>query len=291
MQARPFVLNTTAGTFAALDYGGTGRDCILVHGTGHNAEAWRALTPHLTRDLRMVAFDLRGHGGTAQDSTDPEQYRRDVGAIANALNMPAPLLVGHSTGAYAVAAYVAAGGPASGLVCIDGFVLDSKATVCGKPPQPLDRHMLFDMFRYGWNATTAERDAYIDRVVAAAPDDRFNTGVGEDLLRPVFLRSFAEAGQDRWLKRPTFEELARVSVPNCAASVGPWRETYDAIRLPMLLIWARHGLYAGRFAEVEAVATARAGRSLATIDGSHNLPLQKPERVAAAMLRHLPGTR
>jgi pimeloyl-ACP methyl ester carboxylesterase len=215
MSGAQLELATAAGRFAAVDHGGRGPDCLLIHGTGQNAVAWQACAPLLAERFRVVAFDLRGHGRTREDSSNAEQYWRDLGPIAAALRMESPLLIGHSTGAYAASAYVAAGGQAAGVVCVDGFTLDSASTLAAAATAatalPALRS-LFRMFRYGWRASRADRDAYLSKVVQDAPRDWLNCDIEPELLRAMLERCFVEE-RGVWLRRPTLAEIAVVSAP------------------------------------------------------------------------------
>lgn len=115
-----------SGAIATVDYGGSGPDCLLIHGTGQNALAGRQMAELLSRQARVVAFDMRGHGQTLLDSSNAGQYWRDIGPVLAALRMKRPVLIGHSSGAYAAMVHVASGGEASAIVCIDGFTLDPR---------------------------------------------------------------------------------------------------------------------------------------------------------------------
>jgi pimeloyl-ACP methyl ester carboxylesterase len=110
MAVQSELINTNAGPFAIRDFGGRGPDLLFVHGTGHNLEVWSPLAQALRGCFRMVAFDMRGHGQTPAQSTGPEQYWRDIEVLMAALGLRQPLLVGHSTGGYAVSAHAASGG-------------------------------------------------------------------------------------------------------------------------------------------------------------------------------------
>jgi len=94
------LVHANGALFSTRDYGGVGPDLLFVHGTGHNLEVWNPLVETLRDKFRMVAFDLRGHGQTPAESTDAEQYWRDIAALIPALGLNSPLLVGHSTGGY-----------------------------------------------------------------------------------------------------------------------------------------------------------------------------------------------
>ena len=144
------------GALAGVDFGGPGPGVLLVHGSGHNAAAWAEVAAGLVAHCHPVAVDLRGHGQTTLDSTGPEQYWRDLGEVVASLGWVRPVLVGHSTGGYAVTAVTAAGlvDPAA-LCVVDGVVLDDRTTAVAAHARwssPQATEQLRTMFRYGWVA-------------------------------------------------------------------------------------------------------------------------------------------
>lgn len=280
-----FQLKTAVGTFGVIDHGGSGKDCLLIHGTGQNAAAWDEVARRLATGLRVVAFDMRGHGQTSEGSQDPEQYWRDIGPIANALGMRSPILAGHSTGAYAAMAYAAAGGEVTRIICVDGFTLEMPGSTSRGTRGAPDAQVLFDMFRYGWLASSAERALYIDEVIEAAANDWLNAGVEPGLLRHMLERCFAETSRG-WLRRPTLDEIAVVSNAR-AGPIAPCLTIYDRIKVPLLLVWARKGLCADRYAELKELAGAAPNRRLVSIESSHNVPLQRPGELAALIMTEL----
>lgn len=58
---------TDRGNFSCIDYGGSGPDCILVHGTGQNALAWYDFAMNFAQQYR-VAFDMSGHDAHRSDA-------------------------------------------------------------------------------------------------------------------------------------------------------------------------------------------------------------------------------
>lgn len=273
--AKELLLRTPVGRFAAIDFGGEGSSCLLIHGTGQNAEAWRRFGTRLARKRRVVAFDMRGHGRTPMDSTDSTQYWRDIEAVIGALGFDATTLVGHSTGGYAATAFAAAGGRCASIVCVEGFTLDRQPAAAS----PLDEDSLFAMFRYGWEATSAQRDAYIAHEAARAPEDWLNRGVPPEALSKMLRRCFVRRGE-HWLRRPTMDEISVVSRPPPPGAPAPARTLYEAIEAPMLLVWASDGLSKDRRAEVAGIAAERDNRRFATIEGTHNLPMQRWDDLA-----------
>lgn len=97
-----------AVTLATYDYGGAGRDCLLVHGNGLHALAYDPLARVLrAAGLRVVALDQRGMGAS---STLPEAgcdlrwaaFGADVLAVHRALGLKHCLGFGHSLGGAAL---------------------------------------------------------------------------------------------------------------------------------------------------------------------------------------------
>ena len=118
-------------TLHARDWGG-GADAlpvVLLHGLSSNARIWDGVAPRLAAaDLRPVALDQRGHGGSGQPDTgyDFATVASDLGHALAALGIRRPLLAGHSWGAN-VALQYAAGHPGevAGLALVDGGFVDA----------------------------------------------------------------------------------------------------------------------------------------------------------------------
>jgi len=274
------LLETRVGQFAAYDFGGEGPDILLVHGTGHNLEVWRPLVESLTGRFRMTAFDLRGHGQTPAESSDPEQYWRDIAEVASALGLSRPLLIGHSTGGYAVSAYAADGGECSGIVVLDGFVLDGRKTPEEAKGWYLPREQLWELFRYGWAATSEDMEQYVVDVCRKAPEDWLNAGVDLAVVEAFTRRSFLRRG-NAYIRRPSMEEIAVVSVPNPIQSIYPAIDLYERINVPAGFVLASNGLYGDREADLSAVVGARSNRRLLTLECGHNVHMQKAAEVAS----------
>lgn len=172
---------------------------------------------------------------------------------------------------------------------MDGFTLDCGAearNAARDGPPDGTRRKLFGMFRYGWRATEAERDDYIEEVVESAPRDWLNEGIEPNLLRTLLQRCFVQDG-NLWLKRPELDEIEIVSAPDPGADIFPSREIYDRISIPMLLVWANGGLSGERYAELCRIAEAAPNRRLVDMCGSHNLPMQRPVELARLIASQL----
>jgi pimeloyl-ACP methyl ester carboxylesterase len=89
-------------TIAALDWGGDGPPVLLQHPNGFCAGVFHPLAQDLRRDHRVVAVDVRGHGGS---DTPPDlaactfvDAARDVLAVIDALGLGQVDAMGHSMG-------------------------------------------------------------------------------------------------------------------------------------------------------------------------------------------------
>jgi pimeloyl-ACP methyl ester carboxylesterase len=85
---------------------------VLVHGWTCALEFWTLQIQALSADLRVVAYDLRGHGGSAPSSGGDysiDAYRDDLDAVLRATVPEAEraVLVGHSLGAMTIVAWAA----------------------------------------------------------------------------------------------------------------------------------------------------------------------------------------
>ncbi|MER5865242.1 alpha/beta hydrolase [Kitasatospora sp. NPDC002040] len=91
-----------------LDFGGTGRPLLALHGHLAEGQDWAAVAAELGPDWRVIAPDLRGHGDSDRAAEySREGYLADVVALLHRLDLgPLPVL-GHSGGgitAYQLAA-------------------------------------------------------------------------------------------------------------------------------------------------------------------------------------------
>jgi pimeloyl-ACP methyl ester carboxylesterase len=281
------------GDVAGIDFGGRGRDVLLVHGSGHNSAAWIKVAAHLVEHCHLVAIDMRGHGQTTTDSTNAEQYWRDLGPICDQFNLTHPVVVGHSTGGYAVTAATAAGLlNASGICVIDGFVLDARdAAAAGldraRSAETMDQ--LWTAFRYGWRADDRHKQQFIDRVVSAVGTDWLNSGADPEQVREVTTRSFLHVDH-YWLRRPTLEEIGVVAQPDPVATVYPSVDVYERIDRPLSLVLASDGFYAQRHSELGALVEAHPERTMVQVKSNHNVPMTHPRETANAVLSLLRRT-
>lgn len=88
-------------TLAYIDMGrAAGPAVVLIHGYTDSARDWVPLLPYLSKDLRLILVDIRGHG----KSSKPEccygrlDFAFDVKLLLDGLHIDHAAIVGHSLG-------------------------------------------------------------------------------------------------------------------------------------------------------------------------------------------------
>src|SRR5580658_3119137 len=81
-----------------LDWGGTGRNLVLLAGLGSTAHVYDSLGPKLAVQYHVIGITRRGFGQSSAPQTgyDPRRLGDDVVAVLDALHIANPVLVGHS---------------------------------------------------------------------------------------------------------------------------------------------------------------------------------------------------
>jgi 3-oxoadipate enol-lactonase len=81
---------------------GRGPVVLMLHGFPFDRSMWRGQIEKLSSSFRVIAPDLRGHGGTTVTSgpSTMEEVAEDVSALLDELNVPRAVLCGLSMGGY-----------------------------------------------------------------------------------------------------------------------------------------------------------------------------------------------
>ncbi len=89
-----------------IDYGGNGRNMVLLAGLGTTAHAFDGFGPKLATRYHVYAITRRGFGNSSAPSSGYSATRlgQDVVAVIDALKLDRPILVGHSVGGEEVSA-------------------------------------------------------------------------------------------------------------------------------------------------------------------------------------------
>jgi pimeloyl-ACP methyl ester carboxylesterase len=107
----PVVVTGRAGRIHVDDGGRGGVPVLFTHAFAGSTAHWAAQLEHLRPRQRAIAIDLRGHGrsGTPADlDYSADALASDIAAVADTLNLPPFVLVGHSMGGSAAIAYAGA---------------------------------------------------------------------------------------------------------------------------------------------------------------------------------------
>jgi pimeloyl-ACP methyl ester carboxylesterase len=98
-------------------------EALLVHGLGSTSRYFDAIALRLSPELRVVAYDQRGHGRSSKPSSGYgfESLAVDAIAVADHAALKRPIIVGHSWGAnVALEAAVRFPRRFRGLILLDG---------------------------------------------------------------------------------------------------------------------------------------------------------------------------
>ncbi len=81
-----------------LDWGGSGRNLVLLAGLGSTAHVFDSLAPKLAAHYRVIGITRRGFGRSSAPQTGyvPRRLGDDVVAVLDALHIADPVLIGHS---------------------------------------------------------------------------------------------------------------------------------------------------------------------------------------------------
>ena len=112
------------------DWGGPGRQVVLLHGLASSCHIWDLVAPQLAEDFAVIAVDQRGHGLSDKPDTgyDFASVSRDLLGVIKARGLDRPLIVGHSWGADVALEFSVANPDAVGGICfVDGGMIEPSA--------------------------------------------------------------------------------------------------------------------------------------------------------------------
>jgi non-heme chloroperoxidase len=81
-----------------LDWGGTGRPVVLLAGSGNSAHVFDEFALKLTPFAHVYGITRRGYGASSHPASgyDNQRLADDILAVIAKLNLPSPVLCGHS---------------------------------------------------------------------------------------------------------------------------------------------------------------------------------------------------
>ena len=269
--------------FHFLDYGGQGRDMVLLHGLASNARFWELASPYLANGFRVLALDQRGHGASVKPDTgyDFATVAANVASFVQTLGLERPILVGHSWGGN-VGMQVAADHPGllAGLVCIDGGTIEPSAAV-GATWEETERAMAPPDFA----AMGLEWEVFLARA-----KNRGRAALWGDHLEQFYRANF-EIQPDGTvlprLRRDLHLLIVRAIWDQQVSGL------YPKIGCPVLIMPARRDEETSSSSGDRATKEAQVVQALARLpnarvvwmeDSIHDVPIQRPYEVSQAIM-------
>lgn len=274
------------GTMAGIAFGREtpNPDIVFLHATGFNARTYRTLLAPLGDRYHVLALDARGHGRSTLKAnvfgyTSWRRHSSDVIAVLER-HLTAPVtLAGHSMGA--IVSLLVAGRRhdlVSSLALIEPVILPWLGYVGSELPfapminrgfMPLARKA--NNRRRRFSSYAAATEAFVGRGVFKA----FPREVIEDYVADGFVET--PSGQVKLACHPRYE-----AATYCAQRHDPWA-ALRASDCPLVVLRADHHSTVSP-SSLQRIAHLRPNARVATVEGaSHMLPMERPDRVRAAI--------
>jgi pimeloyl-ACP methyl ester carboxylesterase len=255
---------------ATLEFGPPERplDVIFSHANGFNARTYRTILQPLANRLRILAYDLRGHGATESPTVTEERrswddLRDDLIALLDDVSAQDVVLAGHSMGA-TTSLLAAAASPerVRALVLFEPVLMTPEVRAQAVAGVRSDSALAAD--------TRRRRDVFPSRQAAI---DAYTGRGAFARWSPAMLADYVEAGL-----RPRADgmfELACSKDWEISNYVAQGHDTWGAfarVSAPIRIFRAEHG------------STTNLEPLTGLAGASHFLPMERPELVAEALL-------
>lgn len=258
-------------------------DIVFTHATGLNALAYRSVLAPLGRHYHVLALDLRGHGRTQLPTplwnyTSWRRHADDLIALLERHCTQPVTLAGHSLGA-TVSLLVAGKRPdlVSALAMIEPVI--APAHFYAMFQLPFGPHAMRGSFPLARRASK-RRNSFMDRAAAARAFEgrsifkAFTREALEDYLTDGLVED--GHGAFKLACAPAYESATFAAQRN-----APWASLRRA-RCPIVILRAQRDSTL-RLASYHQIAAMKPDARLAIIEGGHMLPMERPDRVRAAI--------
>ncbi|MER7114408.1 alpha/beta hydrolase [Saccharomonospora azurea] len=246
---------------SVVDFGGSGRPIVLLHGLMGRATTWWRVSRWLTAYGHVVGLDARGHGrARRRGSWTTEEFADDVAQLVEELDAGPAVLIGHSMGG--LHAWVAA---ARHPHLVDAVVVEDMA--------PDQRGKTVEVWR-------AYFESWPVPFRSLAHVSEFFGGLGDYFVECV------EERDDGYHLLADLEDLYAIATE--------WGERdywsyLEAVRCPLLVVEAEHtSMPAGQQAEM--AERAAHGRHVVVAGAGHVVHHDRSEAYRGAVEAFLPGT-
>ena len=213
---RPWQSRTVAISGGYLAYhrtGGPGPVLVLSHGLTDNGLCWSRFAAAMESDFDIVMLDARGHGESSRlPASEPHDSGQDIAEAIDRLALHSPVVMGHSVGARATAAYASAHPGRASMVILED------------PPFTLPAEL---------SAAQARSERFRQQV------EKFRS------MTPAEITAMGRASSPNWHEDefPAWaaakQQVAPDAMPSYAAS---WQDSVAGITAPTLLIYGEPGL-------------------------------------------------
>lgn len=288
-----------AGDIAVADHGGDGPDVVLCHGANRTLLDWEHLRPHLT-GMRLVSYDLRGHGRSdapADDDYGWSAHLADLDAVADALALDDPRVIGHSLGGMIALCHGRRRPDCPGVVDLDGLGGGAPELYPGLEAEVVAerraRQLAVQTAAFAPDVLDAEEaEPAVERARQAAAAYGLDASLEEAGAR----RSLQRLEDGRFRRKPGASAQAALMRPldgwnaftvaresTCPTLVVQGARTPDLSRLPQPLRELNEALVAGVRNGLEALRqNGRRGLRVEGIqEAGHMLHLQAPKEAGA----------
>ncbi len=265
---RQFYLDGAGLRLACLDYGGHGAPPILfIHGGAAHAHWWDFVGQELQGEPRSFSIDLRGHGDSDRAPSGDYSIDAHVADLAAALGnwgYGKPVLAAHSGGCFAALPYaVAHPQSVAGVAIVEPRV--------HWPPELLERAARR-------NERPHRRFATLDEACASYRYIFPPIGASPAVLAHVARHSFRQEPDGSWVnktERMSMAGIFHISIMEYAAR----------LQCPALVIRGDQSVHLSAQDAAKLTALARAGPAVVIRNAQHNVMLDNPPEVAAALRR------
>lgn len=225
----PFV--ETNGIRTYYEEYGAGPPVVLLHGGWGDHRLWAEQAEPLTKDYRVIVYDLRGHGrtgGSEDDFYTVRQYAQDLNALIRALSLDRPAVCGRSLGGFVALSHATLYPETISALCLIG----------AETPEAQTRREWFER-RIPKRTIVDALSEVVDRDRIASAIHRFNqwrygteaAGNMSEIER--ILQSHAE-------DVPNLSETEAAKIHEAVESYPSERLDYSAVTVPSLILYGEH---------------------------------------------------
>ncbi|MFN8523679.1 MAG: alpha/beta hydrolase [Chloroflexota bacterium] len=272
--------------FSTRSWGQRPPRVVLAHGLASSSAIWTEVAPRLAPNGGALALDQRGHGRTDKpdEGFDFATIVRDLHAVVEDAGSGQVVLVGHSWGGN-VALQFAATHPerVAGLVLVDGGFIEL-AAIPGRTWDQVEVDMAPP------DLTSYTMDGLLERV---RNGDSGRLGYWGPAVEATIRGCFREEADGT--VRPNLSRQNHLKILRAMWEQRP-RELFSRITCPTTIVAARRSDATGRAAAMRPHREAAVERAAAAIPRArlvwmeetvHDIPLHRPNELAALILEHL----